>query len=160
MRNLILAGMVVLAQPMSVLADTGDREAILAVTEKAFDAVRSGNPDDWRAIQLPEGSQLSFRPHSSGEPGKLEFRMANNEEAAVSMQEDDSQYDEFWTAEPTVLIRGPIAVVWGEYEFLIDGKFSHCGIDSIDLVKLDGDWKIVNFMWTVEKEGCPIDPNV
>ena len=35
------------------------------------------------------------------------------------------------------MIRGPIAVVWGEYEFLIDGQFSHCGIDSVGVVKLD-----------------------
>jgi hypothetical protein len=54
-----------------------------------------------------------------------------------------------------VLIRGPIAVVWGQYEFLIDGEFSHCGVDAADLVKVDGRWKVANFMWTVEKENCP-----
>jgi hypothetical protein len=56
------------------------------------------------------------------------------------------------------MIRGPIAVVWGEYEFWIDGKFSHCGVDSADLVKVDGDWKIANWMWTVERNDCPADP--
>jgi hypothetical protein len=44
-----------------------------------------------------------------------------------------------------VLIRGPIAVVWGEYEFWTDGQFSHCGVDSVDFVKIDGTWKVANF---------------
>jgi hypothetical protein len=66
---------------------------------------------------------------------------------------------ERWTGDPTVMIRGPIAVVWGEYEFMINGYFSHCGVDSIDLVKVDGDWKIANWMWTVEKKGCPTGPS-
>jgi len=57
------------------------------------------------------------------------------------------------------MIRGPIAVAWGEYEFLINGTFSHCGVDSIDLVKVDGVWKLANWMWTVEKVGCPTDPS-
>jgi hypothetical protein len=48
--------------------------------------------------------------------------------------------------------------VWGEYEFWIDGAFSHCGVDAVDLVKIDGEWKVANFMWTVEKENCPTGP--
>jgi hypothetical protein len=65
---------------------------------------------------------------------------------------------ERWTGEPTILIRGPIAVIWGEYEFWIDGEFSHCGVDSADLVKLEGEWKVANFMWTVERDDCPTAP--
>ena len=34
------------------IAESDDREMILAVMEKAFAAVHSNNPDDWRAIQL------------------------------------------------------------------------------------------------------------
>ena len=36
--------------------------------ERAFDAVASGNPDDMRAIQLAEGTSISFRPHRDGKP--------------------------------------------------------------------------------------------
>lgn len=49
-------------------------------------------------------------------------------------------------------------MIWGEYEFWIDGEFSHCGVDSADLVKTDGEWKVANFMWTVEKTDCPSAP--
>lgn len=147
-----------LCQMGTVYADTDERDAILAAAEQAFAAVNSQEPGDWRAIQLAEGTTLSFRPQSGGEGGELEMRIANNEDFIADLKHDGSEYVERWTSEPTVLIRGPIAVVWGEYEFWIDGRFSHCGVDSIDFVKIDGAWKIANFMWTVEREGCPTAP--
>jgi hypothetical protein len=132
-----------------------ERGAILALMNQAFDAVSSRNPDDMRAIQLAEGTSLSFRPRPNDDSGELEMRIATNEALAASDIDDGQEFMERWTGEPTVMIRGPIAVVWGEYEFRIDGEFSHCGIDSVDLVKVDGNWKIANWMWTVEKENCP-----
>lgn len=139
----------------NTIADDGDRAAILALVDQAFDAVGSGDPDDMRAIQLAEGTSISFRQHPDGEPGELLMRMSTNEDLLADTTED--KLVERWTGDPIVMIRGPIAVVWGEYEFFINGNFSHCGLDSIDLVKVDGDWKIANWMWTVEKNGCPTD---
>jgi hypothetical protein len=136
-------------------AEADDRQMILAVMEKAFAAIHSNNPDDWRAIQLAEGTSLSFRPGATGSPEALEMRIWRNEEFLADLKPDGHEYVERWTGEPTILVRGPIAVIWGEYEFRIDGEFSHCGVDSVDLVKVAGEWKIANFMWTVEKEGCP-----
>jgi hypothetical protein len=57
-----LTGFYIFSQPTNAIAESGDREAILAVMDKAFAAVRSNIADDWRAIQLAEGTTLSFRP--------------------------------------------------------------------------------------------------
>jgi len=158
LQRLQLALALTLVLMTSALGQDGESAAVLAVMDRAFDAVTSGNPDDWRAIQLAEGLSISFRPDTSGEPGKLEMRMRNNEEEAVTTAADGHEYVEGWTGEPSVRVRGPIATVWGEYEFWIDRAFSHCGVDAAALVKVDGEWKIANWMWTVEKEGCPTDP--
>lgn len=139
-------------------AEDKERDALLALMDQAFAAVSSRDPDDMRAIQLAEGTSISFRPLPNGKPGELEMRFATNEALAAGAVDDGHKFVERWTGDPTVLIRGPIAVVWGEYEFLIDGVFSHCGIDSTDLVKVDGHWKIANWMWTVEKDNCPTAP--
>ncbi|MDT8449181.1 MAG: lipocalin-like domain-containing protein [Wenzhouxiangellaceae bacterium] len=133
-----------------------DRAAILELIDKAFAAVASGDPDDWRAIQLAEGTTLSFRPDGKG--GQA-MRIQSNEQA-IQQEPTDDVYLERWIGEPTVMIRGPIAVVWGEYEFFINGQRSHCGVDSADVVKVDGQWKVANFMWTVEPDGCPEPPPV
>jgi len=145
-------------QSGSASADSSEREAILSVMDKVFAAVQSGRPEDWRSIQLAEGNTLSFRANPNGQAKEPEMRMSNNDAFVANLAPDGHEYIERWTEEPTVLIRGPIAVVWGEYEFWMDGEFSHCGVDSIDLVKVDGEWKVANFMWTVEKEDCPTAP--
>jgi hypothetical protein len=157
--GLRLALLVLALSAGSAIAQDDERTAILAVMQQAFDAVHSQNPDDWRAIQLAEGTTLSFRPHPDGRPDQLEMRIAQNKAFVAAQVRDSHEYVERWTGDPTVMIRGPIAVVWGEYEFWIDGEFSHCGVDSVDFVKTDGTWRIANFMWTVEKDRCPTDPS-
>jgi len=135
-------------------SEESEREAILALMDQAFDAVASRNPDDLRAIQLADGTSLSFRPHPNGKAGELEMRMSTNEALLLNDADDGRSFLERWTGEPKVMVRGPIAAVWGEYEFWIDGAFSHCGIDSVALAKVHGEWKIANWLWTVEKEHC------
>lgn len=157
--GLRLALLVLALTAGSAAAKDDERTAVLAVMQQAFDAVRSQDPEDWRAIQLAEGTTLSFRPHPDGHAGRLAMRIARNDAFIADLSNDGHEYVERWTSEPTVLIRGPIAVVWGEYEFWIDGRFSHCGVDSADLVMIDGAWRIANFMWTVEKDRCPTDPS-
>lgn len=157
--HLWLTVLFIFSEPANAQAEPDDRQAILALMDQAFAAVRSSIADDWRAIQLGEGTTLSFRPAADGRPEELEMRISNNEDFIADLKPDGHEYLERWTEEPTILIRGPIAVIWGEYEFWTDGEFSHCGVDSADLVKIDGKWKVANFMWTVEKENCPTAPS-
>jgi len=59
---------------------------------------------------------------------------------------------------PKILIRGGIANVWAEYDFHLDGKFHHCGVDSFRLVKTSGGWKIAGIIYTTETAGCTNSP--
>ncbi len=59
---------------------------------------------------------------------------------------------------PEVRVHGPIASVWTPYDFWVDGKFSHCGIDIFDLVKTAEGWKISALTYTVERAGCAPSP--
>jgi hypothetical protein len=59
---------------------------------------------------------------------------------------------------PKVLEQDTIAVVWADYDFHLDSKFSHCGVDSFSLVKADEGWKIAYISDTRKKSGCPPSP--
>jgi hypothetical protein len=61
--------------------------------------------------------------------------------------------EKYW--DPTVLIHRDMAVFWAPYSFDIDGKRSHCGVDVFDFIRVNGEWKLANSMWTVEPDGCP-----
>ena len=49
---------------------------------------------------------------------------------------------------------GALAVVWTPYEFYYKGNFSHCGADSYQLVRINGNWKIQYLIDTRRKTGC------
>jgi len=53
-----------------------------------------------------------------------------------------------------VLIDANLASVWARYKFYLGSKFSHCGYDSFQLVKLATGWKIAHIIDTRRKEKC------
>ena len=53
-----------------------------------------------------------------------------------------------------VRIDGPLAIVWTPYKFYYKGKFSHCGTNSFQLVRINGNWKIQYLVDTRRREGC------
>ena len=57
-----------------------------------------------------------------------------------------------------VLVDGPLAQVWGPYDFHVDGKFSHCGVNSIGLVRGADGWRVAAVSYTMRKDGCAAPP--
>lgn len=49
---------------------------------------------------------------------------------------------------------GPLAIAWTPYSFYYKGQFSHCGVNSFQLVRLNGEWKIQYIIDTRRKQGC------
>jgi hypothetical protein len=54
----------------------------------------------------------------------------------------------------TIKIDGPLAIVWAPYKFYYKGKFSHCGVDSFQMAKTNGTWRIQILIDTRRKENC------
>ncbi|MCM8570559.1 nuclear transport factor 2 family protein [Gramella jeungdoensis] len=49
---------------------------------------------------------------------------------------------------------GSLATVTTPYTLYFNGKLYHCGVNSFQLVKFNGEWKIVYLIDTRVKEGC------
>ncbi|AKA36523.1 nuclear transport factor 2 family protein [Flagellimonas lutaonensis] len=47
-----------------------------------------------------------------------------------------------------------MANAWVGYEFWLNGNFSHCGINSFQLINFDGEWKIIYLIDTRGRAGC------
>ncbi|WP_100896202.1 nuclear transport factor 2 family protein [Algibacter sp. RHA_19] len=54
----------------------------------------------------------------------------------------------------SIKVDGDMANAWTEYEFWLNGKFSHCGVNSFQLFKDNGKWKIIYLIDTRRKNGC------
>jgi hypothetical protein len=128
-----------------------EESAVLAAMDAFMHAVTSGDPKALAAIKTPDGMTYRVRPT---EDGKTEVIARPNAWWADPANASTRKLRErYWS--PTVLVHGSIAVVWAPYEFWIDGKTSHCGVDVMNFVKFDGVWKVANSMWTVEPGACP-----
>ncbi|MCR6720606.1 MAG: nuclear transport factor 2 family protein [Chitinophagaceae bacterium] len=53
-----------------------------------------------------------------------------------------------------IYIDGPLATVWTPYNFYYNGKFSHCGVNSFQLVRIGNEWKIQYIIDTRRVAGC------
>ncbi|HEX6333349.1 MAG TPA: nuclear transport factor 2 family protein [Flavisolibacter sp.] len=54
----------------------------------------------------------------------------------------------------TVKVDGDLAMVWTPYAFFIGDTFSHCGVNSFQLVRIGGNWKIQYLIDTRRKQPC------
>ena len=53
-----------------------------------------------------------------------------------------------------IKVDGKLASVWAPYQFYYKGKFSHCGVNALQLVQMQGEWKIQYIIDTRRKDGC------
>ena len=51
-------------------------------------------------------------------------------------------------------IDGNLASAWTPYEFYLNENFSHCGVNSFQLVKLEEGWVITYLIDTRRREAC------
>lgn len=54
----------------------------------------------------------------------------------------------------SIQIDGNLASVWTPYRFYYNGTFSHCGVNSFQLHKENGSWKIQYIIDTRRKDDC------
>lgn len=54
----------------------------------------------------------------------------------------------------SIQVDGAMANAWTPYEFWYNDAFSHCGVNSFQLLKDGADWKIIYLIDTRRKKGC------
>ena len=91
---------------------------------------------------------------SKNKEGKPIVRSENlNDFIAAICKPHPEIYDERITFE-TIRIDVDLAMVWTPYKFYVGEKFSHCGVNSFQLVRLNGEWKIQYIIDTRRKDNC------
>jgi hypothetical protein len=136
----------------SLFAQTSDEKDALATVQKTFDAMAAHDTATIRSLMLPDARLYSIRAGAASTATAVTGTAI--EDFATRIGGTKGELLERFTAKPSVSIRGQMAQVWGEYEFLREGKFTHCGVDSVGLFKTPEGWKIATLAYTVEPTGC------
>ena len=130
---------------------TAERKAVLHVIDQTFAAMAAHDAAAMRALLVP-GTVFSVRKPDGT------IKMESDEDFLHALATGKGEWRErIWS--PQVLIDQGLAQVWAPYDFHLDGKFSHCGIDSFALVQdTGGKWRISAIAYNVQVEGCPTGP--
>lgn len=128
----------------------GEEAAVLQAVDRYMAAISANDLEAMEALQMPEG--MTYRAAATDDGGMEIVARPNSWWTDPARAGERAYRERYWS--PTVLIRGGIATVWAPYEFWIDGETSHCGVDVFDFVKIDGEWKVANALWTVEPDAC------
>ena len=117
-----------------------------------FDAMEKCDPATIRALSLPEGRLFRLTPGSDQPPRSTTL----DDFAAQFATCNRTLLERMWA--PQVRVHKGIATLWAPYDFWLNGAFSHCGIDSFEMLKTADGWKLASGTYTVEREGCAPSP--
>ena len=102
-------------------------------------------------ICFADSAVLQTIIHKDGNTSVRNEQVNDFSSSIVKLQKGDA--DEQVTFD-SVRIDDELAIVWAPYKFYWKGKFSHCGTDSFQLVRINGVWKIQYLIDTRRKKGC------
>jgi hypothetical protein len=111
---------------------------VLAVVNTIFTALKVKDTAKMRSLHEP-GARLVL---TSNRDGKPHIRIVPIDEFLQIIGRNQSALEER-IFEPQVRIHDNLATVWNRYEFLVDGKPDHCGVDAFQLVRFADGWKVI-----------------
>jgi len=125
-----------------------DKELVLATVQALLDGWRAADAAMLEAALHPDFREVTFHLMD----GKWDFAAVDRQKLIGLMAKIDKGSWDDRLVDPVVLVDGPVAVVWSHYRFTVhytEGGVAqapvHCGIETFQLYRIDGTWKIVNF---------------
>lgn len=148
MKSLLIA--LIVAAP----AAASPQSEVAAALDRLMVSVNTGDADAFSAIVDPRAmiQVQQFKPDGSSELRVLptsDFAARMRDRVARKIAVDERLID------PQILITRDFAHVWAPYSVDVDGKRSHCGVNSFAFVKTAGAWRVTNMTWTADPQGCP-----
>jgi hypothetical protein len=139
------------AQSSQTFSDSEEQQ-IKKVVETFFEGFHK---QDSTIIKSTVADNVVLQTTGRNAEGKTQFR---NEEFSQFLKSivsipDTIKFQEKLTSF-SIQVDRTMANAWVGYEFWLNDKFSHCGINSFQMVNFDGEWKIIYLIDTRGKEGC------
>lgn len=138
------------ATPLAAQSNDAERKAVLATVHRLFDGMRKGDSSVVRAVFHPQAF-LATALVRQGTP------VVQVDTLEAFVRAVGTPHDEAWDERlrnERVEMDGPLATVWTEYSFYAGEKFSHCGVDAIQLARTAEGWRIVALTDTRRRQDC------
>ena len=126
-------------------------DSVKAVVNRLFEGMKNA---DASKVNESFADSAILQTIARNKEGQLIIRNEQVKEfAAFVATQKKGSADERISFE-TIKIDGPLAIAWTPYKFYYEGKFSHCGVNSFQLIRINNQWKIQYLIDTRRKVGC------
>jgi len=153
-RILLTAALMMAATAAPLAAQQTAADSVKAVVLRTFDGMRAGDSTMVRSAIAP-GTMLTSVMVRDGKT------MTRSESMDGFLQAVGTPHAEVYDERVSnfvVHVDGPLAHAWMNYTFYAGDRLSHCGVNSIQLVRGDEGWKITAITDTRRNQGCPALP--
>ncbi|MDO1500883.1 nuclear transport factor 2 family protein [Winogradskyella maritima] len=137
---------------IGIFAQTSEEDAVKNTIDTFFEAFHK---QDTVALKSMVTKEVILQSIGKGREGDVRLNTSEFHQfitSIASIPKDKGFKEKLLGYE--IKIDGDMANAWTPYEFWFDGNFSHCGVNSFQLIKLNGDWKIFYLVDTRRREGC------
>lgn len=151
MKKVILIVLVLLGVT-SVTAQEKEQASVKRVVETFFEGFHKQDSVLMKSVLARE---VVLQTTGRNKEGKTQFKNEKINRLITSIVSipDSVSFEEKLTSW-SIQVDRTMANAWVGYEFWLNGQFSHCGINSFQMVNFDGDWKIIYLIDTRGKSGC------
>lgn len=132
-------------------AQSSEEENVKSAINKLFEGMKKGDSAMVKAVFVDGAVLQTVSSKQEGAPTLVTATLQQFLRAVGTPHTD--VWDERIRFDK-VLIDGALASVWTPYRFYLNDQFSHCGVNSFQLMKSAAGWKIVYLVDTRRKEGC------
>jgi hypothetical protein len=150
MKKLFILSIAVMAYTYS-FAQTAE-DSVKQIVNQMFVAMKTSDVPLFKASFTDSAFLQTIATDRNTERMKIKNEDINAFAQMVGQLPKDSA-DERITFD-VVKIDGDLASVWTPYQFYYNGRFSHCGVNSFQVVRLNGVWKIHYLIDTRRKANC------
>jgi hypothetical protein len=126
-------------------------DSVKAAVNTLFTAMRNADPALLRSVFADSAVLQTISKDKEGKTIVVNEKIDEFAEFVKGVKKDSA--DERISFE-TIRTDGPLAIVWTPYNFYYNGRFSHCGVNSFQLVRINNEWKIQYLIDTRQRVGC------
>ena len=135
-----------------------DEQAVGEVIQKLFKAMELGDSVMARNCFAGEVTSATVFKDKSGNTKIERDTSVDDFIKAIGSPHGQTWYEEIWNLQ--IRVDQDFAQAWCDYAFYLGKNFSHCGVDALQLYRINGEWKIFHLADTRRKSGCEIPAEI
>jgi len=151
MKRLILLAFLLISG-FSFSQNTEEEKSAKNLIENFFEAFHAQDSTALKEFAHPEIKMQSVAIDAKGNTSLSTEEYSGFLRSIVSIPESTKIEEKLHSFE--IKVNGMIATVSTPYSFFVNDELSHCGVNTIQLMKSKGEWQIIYLVDTRSKLGC------